>query len=155
MKHNLVLNQTSRRKALGILSAAGIATIFPGAVFADAAAVAEKIKDITGDKSVGAGSIELDLPEIAENGNAVKVAFSVDSPMSDDNFVKTVHIMADGNPRPEVASFNFSPAMGACSASTRMRLAKTQNIVVLAEMNDGSFKQAQQTIKVTIGGCGG
>ena len=85
----------------------------------------------------------------------MKVAFSVDSPMSDDNFVKTVHIMADGNPRPEVASFNFSPAMGACSASTRMRLAKTQNIVVLAEMNDGSFKQAQQTIKVTIGGCGG
>lgn len=155
MKHNLILNQMSRRKALGMLSAAGIVTIFPRAVLADAAAVAEKIKDITGDKSVGTGSIELDLPEIAENGNAVKVAFSVDSPMSGDNFVKTVHIMADGNPRPEVASFNFSPAMGACSASTRMRLAKTQNIVVLAEMNDGSFKQAQQTIKVTIGGCGG
>ena len=63
--------------------------------------------------------------------------------------------MADGNPTPDVASFNFSPSMGACSASTRMRLAKTQNIVVLAEMSDGSFKQAQQKIKVTIGGCGG
>ena len=90
-----------------------------------------------------------------ENGNAVKVAFSIDSPMTATNYVKAVHVMADGNPTPEVASFNFTPAMGACSASTRMRLAKTQNIIVLAEMNDGSFKQAQATVKVTIGGCGG
>ncbi|MDG2489637.1 MAG: thiosulfate oxidation carrier protein SoxY, partial [Alphaproteobacteria bacterium] len=119
------------------------------------AAVAAKIKGLTGGKSVGEGAIELDLPEIAENGNAVKVAFSIDSPMTADNYVKAVHVMADGNPTPEVASFNFTPAMGACSASTRMRLAKTQNIIVLAEMNDGSFKQAQATVKVTIGGCGG
>jgi sulfur-oxidizing protein SoxY len=110
---------------------------------------------LTGGKSVGEGKIELDLPEIAENGNAVKVAFSIDSPMTDDNYVKAVHVMADGNPTPDVASFSFTPSMGACSASTRMRLAKTQNIIVLAEMNDGSFKQAQATVKVTIGGCGG
>ena len=122
---------------------------------ADGAAVAAKIKDLTDGKSVGEGTIELDLPEIAENGNAVKVAFSIDSPMTADNYVKAVHVMADGNPTPDVASFNFTPAMGACSASTRMRLAKTQNIIVLAEMNDGSFKQAQATVKVTIGGCGG
>ena len=75
--------------------------------------------------------------------------------MTADNYVKAVHVMADGNPTPDVASFNFTPAMGACSASTRMRLAKPQNIIVLAEMNDGSFKQAQSIVKVTIGGCGG
>ena len=55
----------------------------------------------------------LDLPEIAENGNAVKVAFDIDSPMTADNYVKAVHILADGNPEPDVATFNFSPAMGA------------------------------------------
>lgn len=155
MKHNLVFSQITRRRALGILGSVGVVSVLPFAAHADAAAVAKKISDLTKGNSVGSGSISLDLPEIAENGNAVKVAFSIDSPMTSENFVKTVHIMADGNPRPEVASFNFSPAMGECSASTRMRLAKTQNIVVLAEMSDGSFKQAKQTIKVTIGGCGG
>jgi len=155
MTNTLRFETISRRHALAILGAAG-AVAFTGApAFADGAAVAAKIKSLAGDKAVGEGSIELDLPEIAENGNAVKVAFSIDSPMTADNYVKAVHVMADGNPTPEVASFTFTPAMGACSASTRMRLAKTQNIVVLAEMSDGSFKKAQQTVKVTIGGCGG
>ena len=155
MKQTKTLTVISRRQALSMLGAVGAATVMGLPAYADGAAVAAKIKGLTGGKSVGEGSIELDLPEIAENGNAVKVAFSVDSPMNADNYVKAVHVMADGNPTPEVASFNFTPAMGACSASTRMRLAKTQNIVVLAEMNDGSFKQAQATVKVTIGGCGG
>ena len=155
MKHVVNFTQISRRQALGMLGAAGALAFAGMPAYADGAAVAAKVKTLTGGKAVGEGAIELDLPEIAENGNAVKVAFSIDSPMTADNYVKAVHVMADGNPTPEVASFSFTPAMGACSASTRMRLAKTQNIVVLAEMSDGSFKQAQQTVKVTIGGCGG
>ncbi len=155
MKQTKTLTVISRRQALSMLGAVGVVTVMGLPAYADGAAVAAKIKGLTGGKSVGEGSIELDLPEIAENGNAVKVAFSIDSPMTANSYVKAVHVMADGNPTPEVASFNFTPAMGACSASTRMRLAKTQNIVVLAEMNDGSFKQAQATVKVTIGGCGG
>jgi sulfur-oxidizing protein SoxY len=155
MKHVVNFTQISRRQALGMLGAAGAVAFAGMPAYADGAAVAAKVKTLTGGKAVGEGAIELDLPEIAENGNAVKVAFSIDSPMTADNYVKAVHVMADGNPTPEVASFSFTPAMGACSASTRMRLAKTQNIVVLAEMSDGSFKQAQQTVKVTIGGCGG
>jgi sulfur-oxidizing protein SoxY len=155
MKQTRQFSTISRRHALAMLGAAGAAVLVGVPAYADGAAVAAKIKSLTGGKSVGEGAIELDLPEIAENGNAVKVAFSIDSPMTADNYVKAVHVMADGNPTPEVASFNFTPTMGACSASTRMRLAKTQNIVVLAEMSDGSFKQAQATVKVTIGGCGG
>jgi sulfur-oxidizing protein SoxY len=155
MKHVVNFTQISRRQALGMLGAAGAVAFAGVPAFADGAAVAAKVKSLTGGKPVGEGAIALDLPEIAENGNAVKVAFSIDSPMTADNYVKAVHVMADGNPTPEVASFSFTLAMGACSASTRMRLAKTQNIVVLAEMSDGSFKQAQQTVKVTIGGCGG
>jgi sulfur-oxidizing protein SoxY len=97
----------------------------------------------------------LDLPEIAENGNAVKVTFDIDSPMTADNHVKAVHILADGNPEPDVATFNFSPAMGACYATTRMRLSKTQNVHVVAAFSDGSFSKASAAVKVTIGGCGG
>ena len=76
-------------------------------VLADAASVAAKVNSLTGGASTTDDGVFLDLPEIAENGNAVKVAFEIDSPMTSDNFVKTVHVMADGNPTPDVASFNF------------------------------------------------
>ena len=85
----------------------------------------------------------------------MKVAFDIDSPMTEENYVKAVHILADGNPEPEVATFNFSPAMGACYATTRMRLSKTQKVYVVAAFSDGSYGSASATVKVTIGGCGG
>ena len=91
--------------------------------------------------------IILDLPEIAENGNAVKVAFDIDSPMTTNNYVKAVHILADGNPEPDVATFNFSPAMGACYASTRMRLSKTQNVHVIAAFSDGRFGSTSAKVR--------
>ena len=152
----LKMTTISRRQALVMVAATSAAGLMGVPALADASAVADKIKSITGGAAVGDGAdIMLDLPEIAENGNAVKVAFDIDSPMTADSYVKAVHVFADGNPTPDVASFNYSPASGACGASTRMRLAKTQNIIVLAEMGDGSFQQASATVKVTIGGCGG
>lgn len=153
MKHSYVLKEVSRRYALGLIAGTVAMSAMPA--FADAAAVGAKVKSITGGAATTDAGLTLDLPEIAENGNAVKVAFEIDSPMTDADHVKAVHVMADGNPTPDVASFNFSPANGACAATTRMRLAKTQNIIVLAEMSDGSFRQGQATVKVTIGGCGG
>ncbi len=66
-----------------------------------------------------------------------------------------VYILADGNPAPRVAKFMFTPSAGICSATTRMRLAKTQNVYLLAEFSNGSYAMAQSTVKVTIGGCGG
>ena len=155
MKYNMKLEDISRRKALGLLGGAVAMSAFAGPVLADAAAVSSKINELTGGAGASEGAVTLDIPEIAENGNAVKVGFEIDSPMTDADYVKAVHVLADGNPTPDVASFNFSPANGACGATTRMRLAKTQNITVLAEMSDGSFQQATGKIKVTIGGCGG
>lgn len=156
MKQIFPMTPISRRVALSMFAATGMVSFSALPVFADANAVADRLKKITSGASVGDGAkITLDVPEIAENGNAVKVAFDIDSPMTADNYVKAVHIFADGNPAPDVASFTFTPASGACGASTRMRLAKTQDVVVLAEMSDGTFQKAQSTIKVTIGGCGG
>ena len=62
---------------------------------------------------------------------------------------------AAGNPRPGVATFNFSPMSGEASATTRIRLAKTQDVIAVAKMNDGSVFMDKKQVKVTIGGCGG
>ncbi|MDP5360288.1 MAG: thiosulfate oxidation carrier protein SoxY, partial [Paracoccaceae bacterium] len=34
-------------------------------------------------------------------------------------------------------------------------IAGTQDVIAIARMPDGSFVQASQEVKVTIGGCGG
>ena len=114
----------------------------------------KRIKEIS-KNNVEEIDLFLDVPEIAENGNQVKVAFEIESPMSESDFVQEVYIMADGNPAPNVAKFNFTPYSGECFASTRMRLSKTQDVYLVAKFNDGTHSITQSTIKVTIGGCGG
>src|SRR3546814_14432826 len=94
-------------------------------------------------------------PEIAENGNTVPISVSVDSEMTEASYVESVTLLADGNPNPAVATFHFTPMSGEASATTRMRLAKTQNVVAVAKLSDGSVFMDKKLVKVTIGGCGG
>ncbi len=148
----------TRRKALALSAGAAalaVAGLGATAAFADAAAAEKLIMEFTGGKKPEAGKISLNTPEIAENGNTVPISVSVDSPMTDKNYVKSVMLLADGNPNPGVATFNFSPMSGKASATTRMRLAKTQNVLAIAKMSDGSVYMDKKQVKVTIGGCGG
>lgn len=99
------------------------------------------------------GMIVLDLPEIAENGNFVPVTISVDSPMTEQEHVTEIHLLSTANPLAKVATFKLSPVNGVARVQSRMRLAKTQDVVVLAQMSTGALAMASQTVKVTIGGC--
>src|SRR5471030_3223592 len=101
------------------------------------------------------GKVTLKAPEIAENGNAVPVTVSVESEMSEKSYVKALYVAADGNPAPGVITWEFTPLSGKAEVSFRTRLAQTQKLVAVAEMNDGSLYMASHEIKVTIGGCGG
>ncbi len=159
MLRKVNMTALSRRDVLR-LSGAGAAafvasSLLPNLAAADAASTAAAIKKIIGNKTPQTGRITLELPQIAENGNTVPVGFEVQSPMTGADHVKAVHLFAEGNPEPAVASIRFSPASGRAKAATRMRLAKTQNIVAVAEMSDGSVYMAKTEVKVTIGGCGG
>jgi len=145
----------NRRQALAI-GAGVLSTAVLGMSEALAKNNAEEvIKKFTGGKAPAQGRVKLDLPEIAENGNTVPMTISVESPMTAQSHVTEVMVVADENPRPGVVTFHFSPASGKAEANTRIRLAKTQNIIAVAKMNDGSFFTARKLVKVTIGGCGG
>jgi len=150
------LATNSRREFLKTGSMAMLAAVLaPHMVMAEEADVKAAIEKLYSGKSLSAGKIKLDLPQIAENGLVVPVGIEVESPMTEKDYVKAVHIFADGNPLPGIISYKFTPDCGKASASSRMRLARTQNIVAVAEMSDGSLFTAKQEVKVTIGGCGG
>jgi sulfur-oxidizing protein SoxY len=144
-----------REFILGASAMAALAAFVPLAgstpAFADEKVLNEAIKKAIGDaKPVASKNIKLDVPEIAENGNTVP--FTVDA---GEGGVRAVHVFATGNPRVEVASFHFSPMSGKAAATSRMRLGKTQDVLAIAQMNDGKVYMAKNTVKVTIGGCGG
>ncbi|ASJ72837.1 thiosulfate oxidation carrier protein SoxY [Granulosicoccus antarcticus] len=124
--------------------------------FASVEDVEKAIADFSGGISpTDSGVLNLTTPEIAENGNSVPVSVFVDSPMSPDSYVESIIILAEDNPHADVITFHFTPASGVASASTRIRLARTQSVMALAKMSDGSIHSARNEIKVTIGGCGG
>jgi sulfur-oxidizing protein SoxY len=116
---------------------------------------AKRIAEFAGGKEPLQGKLTLTAPEIAENGNTVPVSVSVESAMSGDDMVQSVMILAEGNPNPDVATFNFTAMSGVAEATTRMRLAKTQTVVAVARMADGTVYMDKKEVKVTIGGCGG
>ena len=112
------------------------------------AAGEDLIESFTGGADIAEGGVTLTAPEIAENGNTVPI--EVDAPGASE-----ILVMAMGNPTPNVATFRFGALSASHSASTRIRLAGTQEVVAIAKMQDGSFARASATVKVTIGGCGG
>ena len=147
----------TRREAI-VLGAGGTALAlagWPSAALADAKAAADEVAKFTGGKAAEAGKIAIELPEIAENGNTVPLLVTVNSPMESGNYVSDILVLADGNPRPGVAHFQLTPMSGKAVASTRIRLAATQNIVVVAKTSTGQVFSDQKLVKVTIGGCGG
>lgn len=98
--------------------------------------------------------ITVDLPELAENGNFVPITISVESPMTDADYVKTIHLLSTANPVARVARFHISPRNAVARVQSRMRLAKSQDVVTLAELSTGEMLIATSFVKVTIGGCG-
>ena len=145
----------SRRNAIGLMLGTAGYLMSSRIAFAGKEQVLKRIDEITKGKGAKELDIFLDLPEIAENGNQVKVNFEIESEMTKANYIKNVYILADGNPAPDVAKFSFTPEMGVCSATTRIRLSKTQNVVLVAENNKNEYFMTKSKVKVTIGGCGG
>lgn len=101
------------------------------------------------------GRVTLQAPDIADNGNAVALTVSVESPMTESDHVAAIHVVADNNPNPGVISVRLGPQNGKAEVSVRIRLAASQKVIAVAEMKDGSLWTASREVAVTVGGCGG
>jgi len=115
----------------------------------------DAIKAITGGKKVVKSSkVHLKAPEIAENGAVVPVSVTVDSPMTDSDYIKAIHVFASKNGNVRCADVMLTPANGKAMFAARVKLGTSQDVVALVETSSGEFWSAAQNVKVTIGGCG-
>jgi len=145
-----------RRRVLKVLALGAVTTTgFSLNASASPEQAAAIIKKLVKSGNVLKGKVHIHAPDTAENGKVVPVSVSVDSPMTDMDYVKSIHILAEKNPLPEVISVHLTPDSGAAEFSMRTRLSKTQKIAAVAVMSNGAVYMSKKAVKVTIGGCGG
>lgn len=115
----------------------------------------QAVEAVTGGKEPKkSDKVHLKVPEIAENGAVVPVTVEVDSPMTDADYVKAIHIFATKNNNVRCLDTYLTPANGKAMLATRVKLGTTQEVATIVELSNGEFLVASQSVKVTIGGCG-
>jgi sulfur-oxidizing protein SoxY len=157
-------SRLTRRAWLGLAALAAAATGWPPrparaqghlANLAPEEPIAETMKRLFGGRPVkdGASLITIDMPLIAEDGAAVPIAVEVKSPMTPENHVKAIYILAETNPRPLNVKISLTPAAGQAFVATNLRLADSGPVRVVAETGDGALWAATREVRVTVAGC--
>jgi sulfur-oxidizing protein SoxY len=150
-------DHSSRRQFLGLagsaaaLGAVPILTVRPAE--ATPAMLATAIRNVVGAAVVRTGKVKLEMPPLVENGNTVPMTVSVVSPMTSDDYVKSIHVFNEKNPQPNIGNFYLGPRAGRAQISTRIRLADSQKIVAIARLSDDTFWSASVDVIVTLAAC--
>ncbi len=140
------LSLVSRRRALKALAA--------GACLLVVKPTSATLREMFGQSLMARERVDLKLPLLAESGNVVPVTVSVDSPMTESDHVKAIHLFAEKNHLPRIVSFELGPWNGKAVIKARIRLAESQQVLAVAVMSDGSYYSAVADVEVTYSSCG-
>ncbi|UGA45236.1 SoxY-related AACIE arm protein [Bradyrhizobium quebecense] len=145
-------DHTSRRTFLSLAGGAAALVIVRPAD-ATPAVLQAAIRNVVGEANVRTGKVKLDIPPLVENGNTVPMTVSVTSPMSADEYVKSIHVFNEKNPQPNIGNFYLGPRAGRAQISTRIRLADSQKVTAIARLSDDTFWSATADVVVTLAAC--
>lgn len=146
---------TTRREIL--IAAACMALGLPlSKVLAGPKEARQRLAELTGGVETEEAGVTITLPEVTAQGRYIPMRISVDSPMTEDDFVKAIHVVAERNPTPAIASFHLTPGSGKAVVSTRVRLLETQVVIAAAVTSNGRVLIGKGRSKITggAGGCG-
>jgi predicted secreted protein len=116
--------------------------------------VARILQQLFGNRPIRKGHVALDMPVVAEDGRVVPVMIESDLPMRADHYVKGVHLIVDHNPDPHLAAFHLTPALGAVSISTRIKMKRTTWVRAILETSTGVVWAGYSRVLVTLNGGG-
>jgi sulfur-oxidizing protein SoxY len=144
---------SGRREALAAIVGAASCAMLPASSRADPAGLRGAIDAFTRGAVPRPGGVTLEVAQLVENGNSVPVSVRVESPMTASSHVRRIGLFNEKNPQPQVAVFHLGPRSGRAEVGTRMRMADSQRVVAVAELSDGSFRQASVEVIVTLAAC--
>ena len=155
MAETTMSQDVTRRTVLAaaIVGGAGLASSALAATTeADADAI-EEGRRITGKDVTLSLRLHLAMPSHFPNGYIVPLTLRIDSEMSDTDHVRKVEVLAPRNPINPVATFYFVPGHSEPVVSTRIRLSEPQDVLAIAEMNDGALLMTRAFVEVATNGC--
>jgi sulfur-oxidizing protein SoxY len=143
----------NRRQFVCALSSVAAAQLIPTHASAQSDTFAPLIAAFTGGAPVRHGRVTLEIPLLADNGNAVPLRISVDSAMSAADHVQKITVLSEKNPRPVIATFHLGPYAGRALVATRVRLNGAQRVMAIAQLSDGTFWSGSADVVVTSTAC--
>ncbi len=154
MKRRGFIHQSSA--ALGL---AGIGALAPGMAAAQNApgwnkaafetkSLADAVKAMGGSAATESKDLVLQAPEIAENGNVVRIGAQSNIPGT-----TQIGFVVEKNPFALTALFDI-PAGTDANVATNVKMGQSSNVYALAKVGDKYFYSVKE-VKVTLGGCGG
>ena len=147
------IHVASRRRALGaLLAGASLLVVRPATATPDQLTAA--LRETFGDQRIKRGKVKLEIPRLAENGSVVPVIVSVDSLMTQQEYVKSIHLFAEKNHLPRILEVQLGPYNGKAIVSSRVRVATSQQLSAVAVLSDGSLWSAAAEIEVVTSECG-
>ena len=145
-------HDAGRRRALGaLLAGASLLVVRPATATPDELAVA--LRETFGDRAIQRGRVKIEVPRLAENGNVVPTVVSVESPMTEQDYVRSIHLFAEKNHLPRILEVRLGPHNGRAVVTSRIRMATSQQVIAVAEMSDGTLWSAAADIEVTVSSC--
>ena len=141
------------RRELLLTGVTGLATAIIVSPASASDEATELIEQLTGKIPTESDRVHLAMPRIFPNGYTVPLTIEVDSPMTEDDHVKLVRVVAPRNPLIQVAAFHFLPQCSQPRVSTRIRLAEPQYVLAVVEMSDGTLLVARTWVEVATNGC--
>ena len=142
-----------RRRQVLALPLLGIALSARAQANAHVSTIDPLVRHFTGGKNVMPGKVTLVLPKVADNGHSVPVLVKVDSPQTEAEHVRSLHLICEKNPVRDIVSIYCGPQLARAEFASRLRLNGSQKVVAMAQMSDGSFWSDMVQIEVREAAC--
>jgi sulfur-oxidizing protein SoxY len=110
--------------------------------------VPDTVKAMGGTAPAESKDIQIQAPDIAENGAVVPISVTSNIPKT-----QSISILVEKNPNSLSASFDIPEGTDAY-VQTRVKMGQTSLVTALVKA-DGKYFYVNKEIKVTLGGCGG
>ncbi len=143
--------------ALAALSASGRSALaavpWGGSGSEPDADVQKVLREKFGNRPIREGHVSLDVPDVAPDSREVPLLIESDLPMTADSYVKEIHVVVDHNPDIYLAGFAFTPAIGAATLDTRIKMRRSSHVRIIAETNRGELWTASRFVYTSLNGC--
>jgi len=96
-------------------------------------------------------AIKIEMPPLADTGNSIPMGIHFQAPLQ--RKMQSFEIVAPENPNPLVMNVSLPNPQAHYQFATRIRLAITQDVWVIATLDDGSKMAQSMNCVVTLNAC--